>query len=102
MTGMCRQRERPTGALTIEHDQDDAGTWVTADGNLEMANEGGYNGCGIRIRVLLDWLRTHRPDLLDGTGPIVLPGFRCKTCGAFTGTEKEDLTECRCCCTPKP
>jgi hypothetical protein len=28
---------------------------------------------------------------------IVLPGWDCKICGAFNGSAKETLTECRCC-----
>jgi hypothetical protein len=37
----------------------------------------------------------------DPTG-LVLPGWTCNACGAFTGTAKEQLTQCRCCGTPKP
>ena len=32
---------------------------------------------------------------------ILLPGFTCKACGAFTGVLKEDLTACRCCDAPR-
>jgi hypothetical protein len=38
----------------------------------------------------------------EKNGSIVLPGFRCAKCGAFTGTEKEELQECRCCGAPRP
>jgi hypothetical protein len=33
---------------------------------------------------------------------IVLPGFDCVRCGAFTGTAKEEHIACRCCGEPRP
>ncbi len=36
------------------------------------------------------------------TSGILLPGFTCTACQAFTGVAREDLKECRCCGAARP
>lgn len=45
------------------------------------------------LKHLKAWEKTHG---------LLLPGFVCTSCGAFTGVAKEELLECRCCGTPRP
>jgi len=40
-------------------------------------------------------------DNRDLRAGLVLPGWNCTRCGAFTGTAKEDRRECRCCGAPR-
>ena len=53
------------GEERVEHADDESGTVVTRGGKLVMFNEGGCNDTSIDVRVLIAWLREHRPELLS-------------------------------------
>lgn len=52
-----------------------------------------------RIDRLEEEIRAMRSQL---DGGIVLPGWRCPSCQAFNGDEKERLLRCRACNAPRP
>lgn len=54
-----------------------------------------------KLRLAITVLREELAEARARLTGIVLPGWTCSGCGAFSGTEKEALTACRVCGAPR-
>jgi hypothetical protein len=57
-----------TGILIYKHDPGDEGVYIeerAGEFNIVAYNQGGHDFTSVPLAVVLDWVRVHRPDLLE-------------------------------------